>query len=342
MPSTTTSPESTQAPGAAAIFTARWVFRSRSTAAAVPGPIQTTRAEAFVFASSCNTTPMPATRTRDRRTVTSPVSRSRSPIDLEPWQRSALTGVSAALWVVFTIDYGARLYLAQDRWRFVRTHPLDLLVIVLPFLRPLRALRLLRLLRAVSLLGSANRRAKRSLHARVSAYVGASVVVVLGIAAVATVEAERRSPDANITTLPDGLWWAATTVPTVGYGDRYPVTGLGRLVAVALMVVGITLLGVVTASVAAFFVSRIQDVQEAEERTEATLSDVLVDLREVRARLDAGAVRGLSAGCPPPKPGRRAYGSHGSRTSGTAGRRRGLQPPTTRRPDRASPDQPSR
>lgn len=207
-------------------------------------------------------------------------------LDLERWQRGALTVVSVSLWVVFTIDYAARLYLALERWRFVRTHPLDLLVIVLPFLRPLRALRLLRLLRAASLLGSANKRAKRSLHARVSAYVGASVVVMLGIAAVAMVEAERRSPDANITSLPDGLWWAATTVSTVGYGDRYPVTGLGRLVAVALMVVGIALLGVVTASVAAFFVSRIQDVQEAEERTEATLSDVLAELREVRARLD--------------------------------------------------------
>ncbi len=205
---------------------------------------------------------------------------------LAPWQRTALTVVSAALWVVFTVDYGARLYLAQERWRFVRRHPLDLLVIVLPFLRPLRALRLLRLLRAATLLGSSSKRAKRSLHARVSAYVAASVVVVVGIAAVAMVEAEGRSEDANITNLPDALWWASTTVTTVGYGDRYPTTGLGRHVAVALMVVGIALLGVVTASVAAFFVSRLQDVQQAEERTEATLSDVLAELREVRARLD--------------------------------------------------------
>jgi len=100
-------------------------------------------------------------------------------------------------------------------------------------------------------------------------------------------DAERGAEDANIVSLQDALWWAASTVTTVGYGDRYPTTGLGRIIAVALMVVGIALLGVVTATVAAFFVSRLQDVQEAEERTEATLSDVLAELREVRTRLDA-------------------------------------------------------
>lgn len=210
---------------------------------------------------------------------------------LEPWQRTALTAVSAAIWVVFTVDYTARLYLALNRWHFIRTHPLDLLVILLPLLRPLRALRLLRLARVGVLLGFAHGRANRSLHARVSAYVGAAVVVVIGVSAVAMYDVERRAEDPNITSLPDALWWAATTGTTVGYGDRYPTTSLGRLIAVALMLVGIALLGVVTATVAAWFVSRLQDVQqdveEAEERTEATLADVLTELREVRARLDS-------------------------------------------------------
>ncbi len=187
----------------------------------------------------------------------------------------------------FACDYAVRLFLAPERWRFVRTHPLDLLVIALPMLRPLRALRLLRLARVATLLGLTHRQAQRSLHARVSAYVGATVVVFMGVSAVAMVDVERRSEDANITSLSDALWWAATTVTTVGYGDRYPTTGLGRLIALALMVVSIALLGVVSASVAAFFVSRLQDVQQAEARTEATLSDVLVELRELRARVEA-------------------------------------------------------
>lgn len=212
-------------------------------------------------------------------------------VSLEPWQRTALTIVSGLIWVVFAVDYAARLYLAQNRWAFVRGHPLDLVVILLPMLRPLRALRLLRLARVGALLGFAHGHAHRSLHARVSAYVAAAVVVVVGVSAVAMYDVERRAEDPNITSLPDALWWAATTVTTVGYGDRYPTTGLGRWIAVALMLVGIALLGVVTATVAAWFVSRLQDVQKdvqaAEERTEATLADVLNELREVRARIDA-------------------------------------------------------
>lgn len=208
-------------------------------------------------------------------------------VRLDPWQRAAVSALNVAIWVVFAVDYAARWYLSPGRWRFVRTHPLDLLVIVLPMLRPLRALRLLRLARVATLLGFAHGRAQRSLHARVSSYVLASTVAVLGIAAVAMYDAERRGPDPNITSLADALWWAVTTVTTVGYGDRYPTTGAGRLIAVALMVVGIALLGVVTATVAAWFVGRLQDVQQAEERTEATLTDVLAELREVRLRLEA-------------------------------------------------------
>ncbi len=206
---------------------------------------------------------------------------------LPSWLAGALDVVSIAIWVAFGVDYGTRLYLAPQRWHFVRSHPLDLVVLVLPMLRPLSALRLLRLARAGALLGLAHRQAQRSLHARVSAYVAAATVVIIGVAAAAMYDAERRSENANITSLPDALWWAATTITTVGYGDRYPTTAVGRLVAVVLMLFGIALLGVVTASVAAWFVGRLQDVRQAAERTEATMADVLAELQQVRARLDA-------------------------------------------------------
>lgn len=99
-------------------------------------------------------------------------------------------------------------------------------------------------------------------------------------------DVERTARGSNIKTFGDALWWAATTVTTVGYGDRYPTTGQGRLIAVGLMVVGIALLGVVTATIAAWFVERLRDVQETEERADATLAQVLDELRELRVRLD--------------------------------------------------------
>lgn len=117
-------------------------------------------------------------------------------------------------------------------------------------------------------------------------YVAVSVAGPLLVSAVAMYDVERSAPDGNIKTFPDALWWAVTTVTTVGYGDRYPTTTLGRLVAAALMLVGIALLGVVTATIATWFVDRLRVVQEAEERTEATLEDVMQELRALRARLD--------------------------------------------------------
>ena len=69
------------------------------------------------------------------------------------------------------------------------------------------------------------------------------------------VDVERGAHGANITTFGDALWWAMTTVTTVGYGDQFPVTTTGRIVAAALMLVGISLLGLITATVAASFVA---------------------------------------------------------------------------------------
>jgi voltage-gated potassium channel len=110
--------------------------------------------------------------------------------------------------------------------------------------------------------GVAHSRAQRSLHATVAVYVTTAAAGLLVLAAAAMYDVERRAPSGNIKTFPDELWWAITTVTTVGYGDRYPTTGTGRLVGGALMLVGIALLGVITASIAVWFVDRLRDVHD--------------------------------------------------------------------------------
>ena len=105
-------------------------------------------------------------------------------------------------------------------------------------------------------------------------------------------EAERNSPDANIKTFGDGLWWAATTVTTVGYGDRFPTTPLGRLIAVVLMLVGIALLGVITATIATWFVGRLQVVEEEVAEVKETTTRRLTRFSPNFARSGNGSTMG--------------------------------------------------
>jgi voltage-gated potassium channel len=166
---------------------------------------------------------------------------------LDPTIVTVLQIVSWSVWAAFVIDFAARIALARDRRCYLVAHWYDVLLVSLPMLRPLRMLRLLALARVMN-------RAASSLSMQVTTYVGGTAVVSLLLGAVAVLDAERGSPGANINTFGDALWWAASTVTTVGYGDRYPVTTEGRVIAVLLMLVGIALVGSITASVAAWFV----------------------------------------------------------------------------------------
>jgi voltage-gated potassium channel len=166
--------------------------------------------------------------------------------------RSVLGFVSWAVWVAFVLDFLVRLGLANERWSYLARHWYDVPLIALPMLRPLRVLRVLAFARML------NRSATGGLVERVAVYVGGAAVMSVGLGAVAVLDAEQNAPGANITTFGDALWWACTTVTTVGYGDRYPVTAEGRVIAVVLMVVGIGVVGAVTASVAAWMVARVQ------------------------------------------------------------------------------------
>jgi voltage-gated potassium channel len=155
--------------------------------------------------------------------------------------------------------------------------------------RPLRALRL------VAVLGVLNRQLRDDFRGRVAVYVGGTVGLVAFVASLAVLDAERSAPDAQITDFGEALWWTLTTISTVGYGDRYPTTLEGRVVAATLMVTGIALLGVVTASIASWFVENLRrsaeagndELEASSEQLEAQMAQVLAELRSISARLAA-------------------------------------------------------
>ncbi|WP_285103986.1 potassium channel family protein [Promicromonospora sp. MEB111] len=171
---------------------------------------------------------------------------------LNPDLETVLRVGSWTVWGAFAIDFAVRICLADQRRTYILRHWYDVALIVLPMFRSLRLLRVLALARIL------NRSAKNSLVGRVGTYVIGTAIVVSGLAAIAVLDAEQDAADANITTIGDALWWAATTVTTVGYGDRYPVTVEGRFIAVGLMIVGIATVGAVIASATAWIISQVQ------------------------------------------------------------------------------------
>jgi voltage-gated potassium channel len=191
---------------------------------------------------------------------------------------AVLTGCSIAswaTWMLFAVDLVVRFALAPDRLRYLVRHWFDVIVVALPLLRPLRLLRLVPLLRVL------NQRATSGLRGRLAIYVGGGASLLAFCGALTVLDAERTNPEANITGFGDAAWWAIVTMTTVGYGDRYPTTGIGRLAAVALMLAGIAVLGVVTATLASWLVEQVKTSEQ--EQTE----ELRAQIADLRAKVEA-------------------------------------------------------
>jgi voltage-gated potassium channel len=179
-----------------------------------------------------------------------------------------------AAWGVFVVDYFVRLFITEHRWRWFHRHLLDLAIVLLPMLRPLR---LMRYLAAIAII---QRGAGGILRGRVVLFTVGSTILIIIIAGLAIYDAERAV--GNITSFGDAVWWAFVTITTVGYGEYFPVTVSGRFVAVGLMIGGITLIGVITATLASWIVERVSDEQNTKA---AATEDQVERLRDEVAEL---------------------------------------------------------
>lgn len=183
-------------------------------------------------------------------------------------------------WIVFAIEYLVCLILAPKRAAWFFRHLPDLAIVALPALRPLRLLRL------VTLLTIMQRVAGNALRGRVVTYVVSASVLLVYIAALAMFDAERTAQDATISTFGDAVWWAFTTITTVGYGDLSPVTATGRVIAVGLMIGGITLLGIVTATLASWLVDKVSAQEQSQTAVTANHVEALrVEIALLRSEL---------------------------------------------------------
>ena len=173
--------------------------------------------------------------------------------DISGSTQTSLDLIQWISWGAFASDLLYGLSTAKNKKSFLLKHPLDIAAVLLPFLRPLR------LLRVISFGGLAIQKVAIGRQFAITIKVLLASIFVAYISAIQITIAERTVDGSNIKNFGDGLWWAITTVTTVGYGDRYPTTTEGRLIAIALMIMGISLMGVITASVAAWFVKMGQE-----------------------------------------------------------------------------------
>jgi voltage-gated potassium channel len=193
----------------------------------------------------------------------------------QPWDTIGIA-LNWSIWLAFVAEIAIMLSVTPKRGRWLRDHPLDVAIVVLtpPFLpAPLQAARVFRLFRLLRLL-KAGMLARRLLTAEgvKDAAILALLTVLGGGAAFAAVEKGQHRPDLSAW---DGVWWAITTVTTVGYGDIKPMTSTGRAIAMIVMFVGIGFVAILTAAAAERFIRSQRDDALHEQ------------LKEIASRLDA-------------------------------------------------------
>jgi voltage-gated potassium channel len=184
--------------------------------------------------------------------------------------------VRVALSAIYGVDMAIRTALARRRGHYLRTHLLGLAVVALP---PLRVVFSLRLVKSIFQRGHLSR------------FLLAATVLVLN-GAIAVYFYERHATGSNIHTLGESVWWAVTTVTTVGYGDFFPVTALGQIAASFIMAIAILTLAVVTAQVSSNFIEqaarrRTTVTEPAANPNEITLADLAQRLARIEELLSS-------------------------------------------------------
>jgi voltage-gated potassium channel len=200
--------------------------------------------------------------------------------DVSPSTHEAARIAEYLIIAAFAAELLVKLVVAERKIAFLRSHWLDVVIVLLPFLRPLRFLEVARVLPFLLRGAAGLRRILGPYHGVYVLLIGSLAVF---IAAIAVAVFEERA-NGQIQGFGDALWWAIVTITTVGYGDVAPVTLEGRIVAALLMVVGIALFSILTAGIAAFFVETTEDASHTEQ--DDRLIEVLTKLEAIEKRIE--------------------------------------------------------
>ena len=205
-----------------------------------------------------------------------------------PWlsepSREVVMIFQAFVTVIFVVDFIYRLSSAESKSDyFIRNWGWADLLATLPSLRIFRFFRILRVYRLMRDVG-VNTIKEQLLYDRAGSILYLTIflgLLIIQTASVLVLDVEQVNPDANIQTPSDAIWWSYVTITTVGYGDRFPTTNVGRIVGVLLMTSGVALFGVFTSFLANTFLSPREKPQEADEAAPSGVAGRLQELRQL-------------------------------------------------------------
>ena len=184
--------------------------------------------------------------------------------------------IQLILWGLFAADYCIRLYLAPRRLYFITHNLMNLAIVLLPAWRIVSFLAMIHL--------TTNRQYKRLSELAVKLFGYTAIFIIMFALAIYSVESSE--PGAMIRDLPTAYWWTFTTLATVGYGDVYPITGIGRVIAVVVMLYGVGMVAVATGALASWIIEKIGGREEQEyPATKADVDDLRQEISELRALL---------------------------------------------------------
>jgi len=204
--------------------------------------------------------------------------------DVSGTASESLVGTLFVLWVIMLVEYLVRLVISPDSRGYLKRRWVEPATVVMP---ALQGWHLIGIEKMTLLLHEGELRLEAILkhHSLFRVLLAAFATLVIGAWLVLLFEEKTKT--GNIHTYPDALWWAIVTVTTVGYGDRYPVSEGGRVVAAVLMLVGIGLIGVLTATVASVFIKEHTDAnKETFNKGHANLGQQLAEIRDRLADIE--------------------------------------------------------
>lgn len=201
----------------------------------------------------------------------------------------------SVLWFIFLLEYSVKILFSQKKLHYILDNPFGLLIIVFPFIRPLSLLPVSRF-GLLILSEQVMKRLPWLRKYRVLELLLLTIIITIFSADLFLIF--ERDPTSNIRTFSDAVWFSISTVSTVGYGDLYPRTIPGRILATILLIFGVSIFGAITANIATYFINskvkkemkssdeKIHDISLEEKRVEKMVEKIYVQEKKIEDKLE--------------------------------------------------------